>query len=226
MSAKKNAVVIGATGNLGSAIASALRDAGYEVDATWTDPQRPDAASSASYVNMPKHIDVAVYAAGINLVKPVHEITDEEWDKMMGTNLTGAFYFARAAFEGLKAAKGIFVTISSMNSLFPYPNRAAYSTTKAGIEGLTRQLGVEWGEHGITTHSIRLGPLSKLMKTTTVNPKMLDAVKKRLPLHTLIEPEVVASYILWLAKDGRTATTATVTDFDGGYTANAAPVIS
>jgi NAD(P)-dependent dehydrogenase (short-subunit alcohol dehydrogenase family) len=71
-------------------------------------------------------------------------------------------------------------------------NRAAYCTSKAALEGLTRQLAVEWGEHGISTHSIRLVPLNKLMKTTKANPVILEAIKKCLPQHKLIPPEAVA----------------------------------
>ena len=72
---KKVAVVIGATGNLGLAIVEALKKAGYEVDKTWTSANHPDARLPASYSNIPSHIDMAVYAAGINLVKPVQEIS-------------------------------------------------------------------------------------------------------------------------------------------------------
>ncbi len=224
MNTKKTAVVIGATGNLGAAIVEALRKAGYDIDETWTGKDHPDAALPSSYKNLPKKIDVAVYAAGINLVKPVQDITDEEWQNMMNVNLTGAFYFARGAFEPLKAAQGTFITISSVNSVFPYPNRAAYCTTKAGIEGLTKELAVEWGEHNIKTHAIRLGPLSKLMKTTKANPAILEAVIKKMPNHKLIEPEEVASYIVWLAEGGSHAVTGSVIDFDAGYSINLFPL--
>jgi len=221
----KTAVIIGATGNLGSAIAKALRKAGYAVDATWTGKNHPDATLASSYEHLPKKIDMAVYAAGINAVKPVHELTEEEWDNVMNVNLRGAFLFARAAFPGLKAARGTFVTISSMNSLFPYPNRAVYTTSKAGLEGLTRQLSVEWAEHGINTHSIRLGPLNKLMKATKVNPILLEAIKKRLPQHELIPPEAVADYIVTLGAGRAQWISGSVIDFDAGFTLNIYPLL-
>ncbi len=223
-SGKKNAVVIGATGNLGKAIVESLQKAGYKVDKTWTSTDRPDASLASSYAKLPKHIDMTVYAAGINLVKPIQEITEKEWDEVMGVNLRGAFLFARAAFEGLQAARGTFVTISSMNARYPYPNRAAYTASKAGIEGLTRQLAVEWGPYGISTHSIRLGPLNKLMRTTKANPLMLEATKKRLLHHELIPPEAVGDYIVTLG-DGRAKwISGSVIDFEGGFTLNAYPL--
>ena len=225
MKNKKTAVVIGATGNLGQAIVKALKQGGYEIDDTWTNDKHPDATLSSSYKNLPAKIDMAVYAAGINLVKPMQEITDEEWEQVMRVNVTGAFYFARAAFSGLKAAKGTFVTISSMNARIPYPNRAAYTTSKAAIEGLTRQLAVEWGEYGISTHAIRLGPLNKLMKTTKANPLMLEATKKRLPQHELIPAEAVGNYIVALGTGISPWVTGSVIDFDAGFTLNAYPLL-
>jgi NAD(P)-dependent dehydrogenase (short-subunit alcohol dehydrogenase family) len=226
MHTKKKAVVIGATGNLGSAIVVALEKAGYEIDHVWTRVDHPDAMRAESYANLPPRIDLAVYAAGINLVKPVHEITNEEWDKVMSVNVRGAFLFARAAFEGLKNARGVFVTISSMNAGFPYPGRAPYTTSKAALEGLTRALAVEWGEHGISTLSLRLGPLTKLMKTTQgVNPLMLEATKKRLPHHELIPPEAVADFIATLGAGSAKWVTGSTIDFEAGFTLNAYPLL-
>lgn len=222
---KKVAVVIGATGNLGLAIVASLKKAGYQIDKTWVGVNHPDATIASSYSSLPKCIDMAVYAAGINLVKPVHELTDQEWDKVMNVNLRGAFLFARAAYSGLKATRGIFVTISSMNARYPYPNRAVYTASKAGLEGLTRQLAVEWGEHGICTHSIRLGPLNKLMKTTKANPVILEATKKRLLQHELIPPEAVAKYIVALGESGAEWVNGSVIDFDAGFTLNAYPLL-
>jgi NAD(P)-dependent dehydrogenase (short-subunit alcohol dehydrogenase family) len=225
MNIKKTAVVIGATGNLGSAIVEALEKAGYEIGKSWTGVDHPDATLAASYENLPPRIDMAVYAAGTNVVKPVHELSEEEWDEVMSVNVRGAFLFARAAFTGLKAARGVFVTISSINAVFPYPNRAAYSTSKAAIEGLTRQLAVEWGEYGISTHAIRLGPLNKLMKATRVNQAAIfEAVKKRMPQHELIPPAAVANYIVALGAGGAPWVTGTVIDFDAGFSLNIYPL--
>jgi NAD(P)-dependent dehydrogenase (short-subunit alcohol dehydrogenase family) len=225
MKEKKTAVVVGATGNLGSAIAHALKEADYELDQTWVGAGRPDVRLASSYANLPKKIDVAVYAAGTNVVRSVHELTEKEWDQVLDVNLRGAFLFAKAAFPALKAAgKATFVAISSINSTFPYPDRAAYCASKAGLEGLVRELGVEWAPHGIAAQAIRLGHLNKLMKSTKTNPAMLDAVKKKLPGHTLIPPEAVARYILWLVGGDAPWVTGSVIDFDAGYSTNLWPL--
>lgn len=227
ISEQKTAVVIGATGNLGSAIVEALRAEGYAIDETWTGSDRPDATKASSYADLPPRIDMAVYAAGTSVVKPIQELTEKEWSEVMDVNVNGAFLFARAAYEALKKAKGTFVAISSMNSMHPYPKRAPYTTSKAAIEGLVRQLAIEWGNDGISTHAIRLGPLNKLMKVVKpfANPVMLEATKKRLPQHELIPAEAVASYIAWLGAGNAQWVTGAVIDFDAGFSLNAYPLV-
>ncbi|MEK7095133.1 MAG: SDR family oxidoreductase, partial [Patescibacteria group bacterium] len=99
------------------------------------------------------------------------------------------------------------------------------TTSKAGLEVLTRQLAVEWGQYGISTHAIRLGPLNKLMKSTKANPLILEATKKRLPQHELIPPEAVAKYIVMLGDSVAQWVTGAVVDFEAGFTLNAYPLL-
>ena len=89
---------------------------------------------------------------------------------------------------------------------------------------MIRSLAVEWGEHGIATHGLRLGHISGLMKSTQTNPALLDSVKAKSPLGKLISPEDVASYILWLAEGGCQVTSGNIIDFDPAYTINRWPV--
>lgn len=224
---RKVAVVVGATGNLGGAIVEALRKAGYAIDETWTGSDRPDATKAPSYENLPSRIDMAVYAAGTSVVKPMHELTEQEWNEVMDVNVNGAFLFARAAYGALKKTKGTFVAISSMNSMHPYPKRAPYTASKSALEGLVRQLAVEWGDDGISTHAIRLGPLDKLMKAVKpfANPAMLEATRKRLPQHELIPAEAVASYVVWLGAGNAKWVTGAAIDFDAGFSLNAYPLL-
>ncbi|PIS11726.1 MAG: hypothetical protein COT73_02410, partial [Bdellovibrio sp. CG10_big_fil_rev_8_21_14_0_10_47_8] len=198
---------------------------GFRVDPTWSSSARPDATKRESYKNLPAKIDAAIYLAGINAVSEAENITDEIWDKVFDVNLKGALYFAQAAFPALKAAKpSCFISISSIMVTHPYPNRIPYAASKAGLESLTRCLAVEWGKHGISSHTLRLGHISGLMKSTVTNPKLLDAVKKRIPAGELIQTDQVASYIAWLAKGGAKSVNGTVIDFDPAYTINRWPL--
>jgi 3-oxoacyl-[acyl-carrier protein] reductase len=222
---RKTAVIVGATGNLGSAIGEVLKSRGYDLDPIWLSAERPDATKAASYAKLPAKIHAAIYVAGINIVAPVETLTEEQWDKVMDVNLKGAFLFAKGALPGLKAAApSTFVTISSIMVSHPYPNRAAYASAKAGIEGLTKVLAVEWGQYGIASHSIRLGHLEGLMKSTPPNPKLLSAVKERTPLKKLIQPKQVADYVGWLVDGGSSAVSGSVLTFDPAYTINRWPL--
>lgn len=219
------AVVIGATGNLGHAVVTVLEEAGYSIDPTWTSEARPDATKADSYKELPEQIDLLVYLPGLNVVKDAAELSEEEWDNVMNVNLKGAFLAARAAFPGLKkSGQSTLVVISSIMTTHPYPKRLAYTTSKAALEGFTRALAVEWGEHGISSHCIRLGHLSGLMKSTPANPELLDAVKRNTPSGHLVEAKEVANYILWLAGGGSKAMNGTVVDFDPAYTINRWPL--
>lgn len=221
----KTAVIVGATGNLGSAIVKTLRVAGYRIDPVWLDKKHPDATKAESYAFLPGTIDLAVYVAGLNIVKNTELLTEAEWDKLMNVNLKGAFLFAQAAFPAMKkSGKATFVAISSIMVTHPYPYRVAYTASKAALEGLTRTLAVEWGQYGISTQAIRLGHLSGLMKSTKTNPKLLKAVKKNTPSGYLVEPSDVARYILWLSEGGSRAVSGGVIDFDPAYTINRWPL--
>ena len=222
---KKTAVVIGATGNLGRAVCELLLNNGYILDSVWMKANHPDATKSESYSSLPKKIDLAVYLAGVNLIKNTEKVSEEEWDQVLNVNLKGAFLFAKAAFPGMKASgRSTFIVISSIMVTHPYPKRALYSASKAGLEGLVRELAVEWGQYGISTNAIRLGHLQGLMKTTKTNPLLLGAVKKKIPSGRLIKPEDVASYILWLSEGGSAAVSGGVTEFDPAYTINRWPL--
>lgn len=221
----KTAVVIGATGNLGNAVCRALSDAGYRIDPIWAATDHPDATDPRAYDRLPKRINAAIYLAGINRVAPAAQLTEADWDMVMNVNLKGAFLFAQKAFPALKATgSSCLIGISSIMVTHPYPQRLAYTASKAGLEGLIKALAVEWGEYGISTHALRLGHLSGLMKSTVTNPALLDAVKSHTPSGRLVGPEEVAKYIVWLAEGGCASVSGSVIDFDPAYTINRWPL--
>ena len=225
MNDQKVAVVVGATGNLGTAVCNVLKAEGFIIDPTWISSDRPDATKPESYDNLPPRIDAAIYLAGINKVQKAEELSEADWDHVLNVNLKGAFLFYQKAFPALKAAKkSSIIGISSIMATHPYPGRIPYTASKAALEGVLRSLAVEWGEYGIATHGIRLGHLEGLMKTTVANPNLLKMVRENSPLHELVQPENVASYIAWLAKGGCHSVSGSIIDFDPGYTINRWPI--
>ena len=192
----KQAVVVGATGLLGKAVCEELRGNGYSIDPTWLGANRPDVTKLTAFDNLPEKIDLAIYLAGINHIEPAVSFSDEDWQRVIDINLSGAFRFARAAFKGLSAVnESHLIFISSIMATHPYPHRVAYASAKAGIEGLTRSLAVEWGEAGISVNAIRLGHLDGLMRSSAVSANFLDAVKAATPNGKIISPYTAAKYI-------------------------------
>ena len=85
----KVAVVIGATGNLGRAVVLELENSGFSIDATWNASDRPDATNPNSYLKLPKRVDAAIYLAGINVVKDIEVLSEDDWDRVLNVNLRG-----------------------------------------------------------------------------------------------------------------------------------------
>ncbi len=221
----RTAVVVGATGNLGSSVCSALRSRGFRIHETWLRRDHPDVRDSRAFEDLPDRIDAAIYIAGINRVAKAEDVTEEIWDEVLDVNLKAAFRFAQAAFPGMKAAgKAAFITISSIMVTHPYPGRVPYAVAKAGLEALTKCLAVEWGRFGIATHCIRLGHLEGLMRTTKTDPALLDKVKKISALGCLIKPDHVAKLIAHLASECNNIMSGETIDVDPAYVINRWPL--
>ena len=222
---KKKAVVIGATGNLGREICKELKKLNFDIDQTWTSKKRPDVLSKNAFKKLPKKIHTAIYVAGINKVCPFTEFSPEEFKKVMDINLNSAINFFRSAFRGLKNARGSnCIVISSIMVTHPYPNRVPYAISKSALETLMKCLCIEWGKYKISTHSIRLGHLSGLMKTTKTNPKLLKNVKKITPLNKLMSNKETSKYIAFLSDGACESVSGGVTEMDSGYTSNRWPL--
>ena len=221
---KKKAVVIGATGNLGREICKELKKLNFDIDKNWTSKKRPNVLSKNAFKKLPKKIHSAIYVAGVNKICPFEKFSSKDFKEVMDINLTGAINFFKSAFNGLKNAKGSnCIVISSIMVTHPYPHRVPYAISKSALETLMKCLCIEWGKYKISTHSIRLGHLSGLMKTTKTNPKLLKNVKSITPLKKLMSPKETAKYIAFLSNGACESVSGGVTEMDSGYTSNRWP---
>ena len=91
----KSAVVVGATGNIGKALQQSLNGE-YLLDPLWLGDSRPRVGDEKAFNQLPLSVDVGIYAAGINVVKPLEQMSDAEWDSVFEINVSAAFRFARA----------------------------------------------------------------------------------------------------------------------------------
>jgi 3-oxoacyl-[acyl-carrier protein] reductase len=190
----KKALVVGATGTIGSAIVQSLQTRDYSIQEEWNSKTRPDLSEENAFDEISSDLEVAIYAAGINVISPVEEMSISEWREVLDINLTAAFRFSKAIIKNLGGRKTKIVFISSIMAMHPYPNRAAYSASKVALESLTRSLAVESrGRYSAMT--IRLGHINKLMATTNTALELLPAVKLSTPDNNLTSPREVGELI-------------------------------
>lgn len=170
-----------------------------------------DRAAVEALVAHEEHLDVYFNNAGIpEAVKPLAEITREEWDAVIEVNLTALFLAAQVAAPKLKG--GSLLVTGSIIANRPRSGLAAYVASKAGVVGLARALAVELAPD-VRVNVINPGPANTPMLAGFGFDK---DVAEALPLKRLIEPEDIAAAAAYLASDDATAITGAVFNVDGG----------
>lgn len=164
-------------------------------------------------------IDILVNNAGIHLKKPLAEVTDEEFQKVILTNQTAVFSLTRTV-AGIMTEKesGCILNISSMASRYGLPYTIAYTASKSAIEGMTREMAVELSPLGIRVNCIAPGFIRTSMSTMALDkdPERKKRVLSRTPLGRLGKPEEVADAALYLVSDSASYITGVVLPVDGG----------
>jgi NAD(P)-dependent dehydrogenase (short-subunit alcohol dehydrogenase family) len=167
------------------------------------------------------HVDVLINNAGTNVRNPVIEYTDEDWEKVLQTNLSSAFYCCRALGPHLiQHGWGRVVNLASIMALTSMPGRVAYACSKAGLIGLTKTLALEWAPHGITVNALCPGPFATEMNIPLLqNPEVRDQFTSRIPLGRWGNVEEVGAAALYLCSEPAAFVTGHTLYIDGGWTA-------
>ncbi len=161
-------------------------------------------------------IDVLVNNAGIAQAKLFTDITDDDWNKMLGTNLSGAFYCCRAALPYMiRNHSGRIINISSMWGQTGGSCEVHYSAAKAGIIGLTKALAKEEGLSGITVNCIAPGVIKTDM-TSNLTEEDFSALRDETPTGTIGTPDDIARTIFFLAEEASGFITGQVVGVNGG----------
>jgi dehydrogenase/reductase SDR family member 4 len=166
-------------------------------------------------------IDIVVANAAVNPVfGAVSELGDESWQKVLDTNLTGAWRLARRALPMIAAqGGGAMVFVSSINGRLGVPRAGAYGVSKAGVEQLTRQLAIEWGDKNVRINAVAPGTTrTDMIRALAADPAFMAAVEARTPLKRIGEPEDVAAAIAFLASNAARHISGQVLTVDGGET--------
>ena len=165
-------------------------------------------------------IDILVNNAGINLKKEFTEVTDEEFQKIIHTNLSSVFTISREVIRLMLSnqIKGCIINISSMASQYGIPKVIAYTASKSAIEGMTRAMATELSPRGIRVNCIAPGFIATDMSATALNndPERKARVLARTPIGMLGEPSDVGEAALFLASDAAKFITGVVLPVDGG----------
>jgi NAD(P)-dependent dehydrogenase (short-subunit alcohol dehydrogenase family) len=234
----KVTIVTGAASGIGRAIAELLHARGAKVIAEdidsaveslakpglvpfVADVTKDGSAEKAVSLAIEKfgRLDLLVNNAGRILYKPVAEMTREDWNWQMETNVTGAFLHSREAVKAMMPNKsGAIVNIASYASYFAFPGIAAYTASKGALAQLTRTLALEVIEHGIRVNAIGVGDVV----TNLLNHFMEDGRGflaehgKKAPIGRTARPEEIAEIVAFLASDRASFIVGSVVMADGG----------
>ncbi len=219
---ERAALVVGASSAIGRAIGAHLHAAGCRVVGVsleeMTDPSfdlcvagdcaTPKGARAAVDAALTQlgGLDVVVPAAAVMSVAPASETTDEQWRTGMGATLDSAFFVIRESLSHLGRGSAI-VAVSSVNATLAAPGLPVYAAAKSGLEGLVRQLALEYGPRGVRVNAVAPG---------MVGASDLPGVTDGYPLGRTGTPDDVAAAVTFLAGPSATFITGVVLPVDGG----------
>lgn len=169
-------------------------------------------------------IDILVNNAGCNIRKPALEIKEEEWDKVIDTNMKGVFLSSQAVGRVMvEQRKGKIINIASVMGLVGSPDYQTvvpYCASKGGVVQLTRAFATEWAKYNIQVNAIAPATVeTPLVKELLKDKKRRDRILKMIPLGRLPKPEELAGPAVFLASSASDFMTGHILCFDGGWLA-------
>ena len=241
----KVAVVTGASRGIGQGIAMALADAGARLALIGREATSLAAAAKPlagaqtralsivadvsdtatigpafqQVVEQLGRLDILINNAGVEQVCPSLEVGEALWDRILGTNLKGAFFCAQQA-AALMSDGGSIVNICSLTSEVGVPGAAPYGASKSGLAGLTRALATEWAPRGIRVNGIGPGYFrTALTETFYEDAQWQAAMLSKIPMRRFGQLTDLAGAAVFLCSDAASYVTGQVLYVDGGYLA-------
>jgi NAD(P)-dependent dehydrogenase (short-subunit alcohol dehydrogenase family) len=239
------ALVTGGSRGLGLGMALALAHAGADIALAARDEERLEKAASlvrkigrqafiiptdvgrtdqvrSMILKVEKHygrLDVLVNAAGVNIRKPSHEFTEEDWEYLLAVNLKGAFFACQeAAMVMRKQGKGKIINLGSLSFEIVVPNIALYAVSKGGLRQMTRALAVEWAKDNICVNAIAPGRFWTAMTDAVFsNDELYENAVSVIPQGRPGIPADLAGATVLLASEASDYITGQTLVVDGGW---------
>jgi 3-oxoacyl-[acyl-carrier protein] reductase len=235
----KAALVTGASGGIGGAIAEALHASGATVGLTGTRREALDALAerlgervqvlpcdlrdAEATAALPARaeealggLDILVNNAGLTRDGLALRMKDEDWQDVLDVNLTAAFRLTRAALKGMmKRRQGRIIGITSVVGVTGNPGQANYAASKAGMIGMTKSLAQEVAARGVTLNCVAPGMIETAM-TDALNDQQRERILTNIPTGRLGTPEDVAAAVVYLASDEAAYVTGQTLHVNGG----------
>lgn len=235
----KKALVTGATGGIGAAIARALHGAGADVALSGTRAEKLEAlagelaerahvvpanlsdradvdALAKAATDAMGTVDILVNNAGITKDGLAMRMKEDDWDTVLEVNLTAAFRLTKALMRGMmKARAGRVINVTSVVGWTGNPGQANYCAAKAGMTGMTKSLAQELSARGVTVNCVAPGFIATPM-TDALTDEQKAAITANIPSGDLGQPEDVAAAALYLASDGARYVTGQTIHVNGG----------
>jgi gluconate 5-dehydrogenase len=165
-------------------------------------------------------IDILVNNAGCNVRKPALDITWDDWNLVLDTNLRGTFFVAQAVARRMVPRKyGRIINIGSVTSVFGYAGLAPYTASRGGVKQLTMSLADDWGPHGITVNCLAPGWFKTTQNAVMYEDKeWVSYLCERIPLKRPGQPKDLEGAVVFLASDASAYITGQTLLVDGGIT--------
>jgi len=196
------------------------RTLSLELDVRELDSIQIMAASAEAHFG---RVDILVNNAGCNVRKPALEVTWEDWNLILETNLRGSFFVAQSVARGMTARKyGRIINIGSVTSVAGYAGLAPYGASRGGIRQLTMSLADDWGRHGVTVNCLAPGWFrTEQNKALYDNKEWIEYICDRIPVKRPGQPHDLDGAVVFLASESSRYVTGQTLLVDGGISTGA-----